>query len=170
MSHHVSNFVCAFPCSTARECCCYGATLDRWRAEIRAQILGKEGLELAAKQFYNANKTVFCAAHVVGITDPSMYLHNRASNQGYEMRNRELKEQRKAAQAEQDKLREMMDPAATKVGHVDDFLQHRDTSDVTDEALYDAQDELAYVRARLSGPHRTIRSTSFAFKLHAQQW
>ena len=80
------------------------ATLDRWRAEIRAEILSRERAELAVEEIYKSNKTFLCAAHVHGITDPSLYLHNHASNQAAEIWKRELKEQRKAAQEGQDKL------------------------------------------------------------------
>ena len=62
-------------------------TLDRWRAEIRAAV--------AAEDFYKPNKTVGCATHVICIADPAMYRHNR--HQVTELRNKEPKEQRKAA-------------------------------------------------------------------------
>ena len=71
------------------------ATLDKWRAEIRAKV--------ADEDIYKANKEaicrhgapttlrIMCSAHVHCITNPSMYLNNR-----------ELK--RHSQQAEQDKL------------------------------------------------------------------
>ena len=60
------------------------AALDKWRAEIRAVVAAEEFYKSRAKaaagEFYKSNKSVLCAAHVVGITDPSLYLHNRVSN------------------------------------------------------------------------------------------
>ena len=64
------------------------------------------GLEQAKQVLYVCSST---AAHVIGITDPAMYRHN--SHQTTELRNKEHKEQRKAALAEQDQCRTTMDRA-----------------------------------------------------------
>ena len=61
-------------------------TLDRLQATARA--------EEAAEDFYKPNKPVLCAAHMIGIADPAMYRHN--SYKATELRNKELKELRKA--------------------------------------------------------------------------
>ena len=122
---------------------------------------------------------------MIGITDPAMYLHK--SNQDTVLRNRELKEQCKAALAEQDQRRATMDCAAaalihtrtqmgrsTKVGDVEYFLRRMDRSvggecddnDCTAVALYNAQDTLAYERARFRADcaARAIRTAADAEK------
>ena len=150
------------------------ATLDRWRAEIRAEV--------AAEDIYKPNKPLACAAHVIGIADLARDRHT--SHHTTELRNKELKEQRKAAPAEQDQRRATMDRAAaalksTKVGDVDrsrggECVYNYNAA----EALCNAQDALAYERARFRADcaARAIRTAAdaethmLAFQWHAPKW